>query len=145
MVSNCIFKEILIFFTIWDFLALFFFHKNSFINIFLKRWLCNSTKYLHAVVENYKWLMFCKSFHLILLRETLGIFPHPCTAVCCVYCYTFCFLCHSVLLRLFATLSFFFQVIDNFENFVFVFGVLPSINMTLLPELKGCKEISVGN
>lgn len=144
MVSNCIFKN---FNTLYylGFFGMFFIIKILSSIFFQKKWLCNSTKYLHDVVENSKWLMFCKSFYLILLRETLGIFPHPCTAVCCDYCYTFCFLCHSVLLRLFATLSFFFQVTDNFENFVFAFEVLPSINMTVLPEINACKKISVVN
>lgn len=147
MVSKLVFLiKILIFSTIWDFLALFL-NTKIYSSIFFKKknLLFNNTKYLLDVVQSPKGLMFCKTFHLILLRERLGIFFHPCTAVCCDYCYIFCFLCHSVLLRLFATLSFFFQVTDNFENFVFVFEVLPSTNVTLLPEIDACKKITVVN
>lgn len=145
MVLSCIFRNFNIFYYL-GFLGMFFIiiilSTIFFQKICLLR---NSTKYLHDVVKNSKWLMFCQSFYLILLRETLGIFPHPCTAVCCDYCYTFCFLCQSVVLRLFATLSYFFQVTHNFENIVFVFEVLPSTNMTLLPEINACKKISVVN
>lgn len=148
MVSKLLFFliQILIISTIWDFLALFF-NTKIYSSIFFKKkvLLFNNTKYLLDVVQSSKGLMLCKTFHLILLRERLGIFFHSCTAVCCDYCYTFCLLCKSVVLWLFATLSFFFQVTDNSENFVFVFEVLPSTNMTLLPEINACKKITVVN
>lgn len=151
---NLYFKS-LIFYTISDFLALFFQIKIlSSIFWWNKSLVMQQYKVPSWWSRELQMLNGLQIFPADSPKRMAWFFPsslHSCLLWLMLYFLLLWLMLYFLLLMSigsFATLSFFFQVTDHFDNF-FISALngdgLPSTNMTLLPETNTCKKISQVN